>query len=66
MCDNIPNMNIFGLFKKNINKDLKSVAEKELKENIEVFESLRDYDQGKKDISTSKIERNLRDLETTT
>lgn len=42
--------------------DLISVAEKQLSENVKVIESLRDYDQGKKDISTSRVRRNLSNI----
>lgn len=38
------------------------VAEKELEKNREVIESLRDYDAGKKTISTADVERSLRSL----
>ena len=48
------------IFKKQ--KDLKEVAEKQLRENISSIISLRDYDEGKKDISTSDIERRLPDI----
>jgi len=40
-------------------KNIKKVAEKQLKKNISVIKSLRDYDEGKKDISTTNIERRL-------
>lgn len=46
-------------FLKNKKSDIKKVAEKQLKKNVRVIESLRDYDQGEKDISTSKLERSL-------
>ena len=39
--------------------EFERVAEKQLRENKEVIESLRDYDAGKKEISTRKIERRL-------
>jgi hypothetical protein len=52
---------MFGFFTKN-KKDLKRVAEKQLKKNMSVIQSLRDYDTGKKDISTRNIERNLPDI----
>lgn len=41
------------------NKDIKKVAEEQLQKHIEVLQSLKDYDSGKKDISTSDIERHL-------
>jgi len=57
---------MFGfLFKKKEKKDIKKVAEKQLEENKAVIESLRDYDTGKKDISTGDIERRLPDIRIT-
>jgi hypothetical protein len=44
-------------------KKLKKVMNRELRENREVLESLRDYDAGKKDISTRDIERRVRDIQ---
>lgn len=41
------------------NTSIKSVINKQLDKNIKAVESLHDYDQGKKDISTLNIERNL-------
>lgn len=38
---------------------LKDITEKQLNKNIEVIKSLRDYDEGKKDISTDGVERYL-------
>ena len=38
---------------------MSKVAEKQLDKNIEVIKSLRDYDEGKKNISTSKLEGRL-------
>jgi len=37
------------------NKDVSKIAERELSENKKVIESLRDYDEGKKDISTDEV-----------
>ena len=60
---------MFGRFFKQ-NKDKKDqnevmkVAEKQLKENRAIIESLRDYDIGKKDISTADIEKRLPDIRT--
>ena len=54
-----------SVFKKK-NKDIKKVAEKQLRENISSMISLRDYDTGKKDISTTDIERRLSDIRATT
>jgi hypothetical protein len=50
-------MNIFSFFKKN--KDLKKVAEQQLEKNADIITSLRDYDEGKKDISTANLEKRL-------
>lgn len=51
---------IFSFWKsKQNNPDLKAVTEKQLSKNIEVIKSLRDYDEGKKDISTSTIQKYL-------
>ena len=36
-----------------------SVAKEQLKEHRDVIESLRDYDEGKKDIHTADLERRL-------
>ena len=55
---------MFSIFRKK-EKSLQQVAEKELKQNIRVIESLRDYDEGKKDISTSSLERRLRNIRVT-
>lgn len=50
---------MFRLFKSAKNTDLSKVAEKQLQKNIRVIESLRDYDAGKKDISTRNAEKCL-------
>jgi hypothetical protein len=50
---------ILDFFKRNKDKDLQKVAEKQLKENFGVIKSLRDYDEGKKDISTAELERRM-------
>ncbi len=39
------------------------VVEKQLEKNRGVIESLRDYDEGKKDISTAEVERRLHDIQ---
>ncbi|MEK7463603.1 MAG: hypothetical protein AAB610_00565 [Patescibacteria group bacterium] len=53
-------MTIFNFLKfKNKKVDISKVIEKQLQENIEVIKSLRDYDEGKKDISTADLERRL-------
>ena len=48
-----------------ITNDVKKVAKKQLDDNREVFESLRAYDEGEKEISTADVERHLRDLQPT-
>jgi hypothetical protein len=53
----------FSFFKTK-KQDVKEITEKELRENISVIESLRDYDNGKKDISTTSIERRLPHIRT--
>jgi hypothetical protein len=51
---------MFEFLKRNKNKsDVLKVAEKQLRENRAALESLRDYDSGKKSISTSHVERRL-------
>lgn len=50
---------MFKLFRRTKDTDLEKVAEKQLQKNIHVIESLRDYDAGKKDISTRKAEERL-------
>ena len=51
---------MFNFFKKKKNKkNFKVVAEKQLKENREVLKSLRDYDEGKKEISTTNVRKHL-------
>lgn len=47
------------------NNKVLDVAKSELEKNIEAIKSLRDYDEGKKDISTDDIERRMRDLQAT-
>jgi len=49
--------------KKEGNNTVKKLAKDELEKNRALFESLRDYDQGKKDISTTNVKRHLRDLQ---
>ncbi|MBI4065830.1 hypothetical protein HY412_01385 [Candidatus Kaiserbacteria bacterium] len=48
---------MFTLFKKS--DKIQKVAEKQLKKNMSVIESLRDYDIGKKTISTRTAEQRL-------
>lgn len=43
--------------------DVVKVAKKQLEEKRAIIESLRDYDIGKKDISTAGIERRLPDIQ---
>ncbi len=53
------------IFKKLINRDdFKAVAKKELNANKAVIESLRDYDQGKKEISTINVRKHLPNIRT--
>lgn len=56
-------LRFFGLAKGSA--DLNTVAEEQLDKNMEVIQSLRDYDQGKKDIPTDNIKRHLPDIRTT-
>jgi hypothetical protein len=57
---------MFKLFQKGKGQDsIKKIAEKELKEKRDIIESLRDYDTGKKIISTTEIERRLPDIRVT-
>ena len=46
-----------NIFKKK--KDIKKLIEKELKEKSSVLKSLQEYDEGKKEISTTKLEERL-------
>jgi hypothetical protein len=52
---------MFKILERLFNKkeDIKKVAEEQLKKNAAAIQSLKDYDEGKKDISTSHIERDL-------
>jgi hypothetical protein len=51
---------VFGFFRNRKNtRDLQEVVEKQLEKNMRVIESLRDYDTGKKDISTDTAEERL-------
>lgn len=43
-------------------KDFRLLVKKELKDNEAVIQSLRDYDAGKKEISTADIRRNLQSI----
>lgn len=59
---------MFGLFtkhrrqKKSSGKSVREIAEREFRENRKVLESLRDYDAGKKEISTRDIQERMRSL----
>lgn len=55
---------MFKFFRKKKNS-LEKVAEQKLRENADVIKSLRDYDEGKKDISTRNIERRLPNIRVT-
>ena len=51
---------IFAFFRsKSKTRDLKAITEKQLHKNMEVIKSLRDYDEGKKDISTHNVQKYL-------
>ena len=57
---------MFGFLRKKAEKDeIIKVAEQQLEKNRAIIESLRDYDTGKKDISTRDVERRLRDIRVT-
>lgn len=56
---------MFTGFWKKRNNNINKIAKKELRENLSVLESLKDYDQGKKEISTTKVADRMRDLQTT-
>jgi hypothetical protein len=45
-------------------KDVLTVAKQQLKEKRAIIESLRDYDTGKKTISTTDIAKRVRDIQT--
>ncbi len=49
--------------KKENSNSIEKLAKEELKQNRAVFESLRDYDEGKKEISTTNVKKHLRDLQ---
>jgi hypothetical protein len=50
---------MFKLFKKRKETDLTQVVERQLQKNREAIESLREYDAGRKDISTRTAEERL-------
>jgi hypothetical protein len=60
-------MKMKSIFKFFSNKDkaFGKVAEQQLDKNMEVIKSLRDYDEGKKDISTRELERSLPNIRIT-
>jgi len=43
--------------------EIRSLAKSQLDKNREVFNSLKDYDEGKKEISTTHVREHLRDLQ---
>ena len=47
------------------NRTIKEIAEKQLKKNERVIKSLRDHDEGKKEISTTAVERRLPNVRVT-
>lgn len=47
------------LKRKKNKKNFNSVAKKQLRENREVLKSLREYDEGKKEISTANVRKHL-------
>jgi len=51
--------------KKKTNIDIEKVAKRQLKKNVRVIQSLGAYDQGKKDISITKLERRLTPIRVT-
>lgn len=57
---------MFWFRKKNSKKeDFKVIAQEQLEKNREVFESLKQYDEGKKEILTTNVKAHLRDLQPT-
>jgi hypothetical protein len=52
----------FNKQKKN-NKDFQTVAKRQLKANETVLKSLRDYDEGKKEISTANVRKHLQHIQ---
>jgi hypothetical protein len=67
MCYN-HDTNKSNMFKKLFakkNKNINKIAEKELRENLSVLKSLKDYDQGKKEISTNRVADRMHDLQAT-
>lgn len=57
---------MFNFLRKKPEKEgIVGVAKQQLKENRAIIESLRDYDTGKKDISTRDVERRLPNVRVT-
>jgi hypothetical protein len=57
---------MFNFFKRKQKPvDIKEIIEKQIDKNMDVLTSLRDYDQGKKDISTAELERSMPDIRVT-
>lgn len=54
---------MFNFFRRK--KNIDEVVKRKLKENIGVINSLRDYDEGKKDISTTQLEQRLLNIRLT-
>lgn len=64
------NKSMFRYFKKSKKtgenaESIKEIAEREMKKNAEVLKSLRDYDTGKKNISTRDLQRRVRNIQST-
>jgi hypothetical protein len=51
-----------NLFRKKKNIDV--IAKRELRANFDVIQSLKEYDQGKKTISTDRVSGRMQDLQT--
>jgi hypothetical protein len=54
--------NLQNLSETNRDKYIKKIIEQELLKNKDVLQSLKDYDEGKKEISTEVIERLFENL----
>lgn len=52
------------LKQKNNDRRFKAIAKKQLRANKDVLRSLRDYDEGKKKISTVNVKRHLSNIQT--
>jgi len=49
--------------KKPLTVEIKSIAKQQLDQNRAVFQSLKEYDEGKKEIPTTNVRKHLRDLQ---